>query len=189
MAAAGAVVGCFVVAVPGTDAAVMRTMATAMAAASAMRIRTAPPFVGRELLRLPLLGVWRAPALAFAPRTDCGKAGSVLACRRRVCGRLSCARFYVVGATSPGSVRSAAPVPWRGRDRPIWLRSSTLRSPASLTRRSARRAYPVVRARPYPVVPSLRRGKGPFGPLQARRMSLDAAAEQGRREICPVRAN
>ena len=65
------------------------TTMTAIAVASAMRIRTAPPFVGRALgARLALLGVGRAPAFAFAPRTASGKASSVLACRRRVCGRL-----------------------------------------------------------------------------------------------------
>ena len=38
--------------------------------------------------RRALLGVGRAPAIAFAPRTESREASSVLARRRRVCGRL-----------------------------------------------------------------------------------------------------
>ena len=51
---------------------------TAMAVVSAMRIRTAPPFVGRA--GAPGSARWgRAPAIAYAPRTESGKASSVLA--------------------------------------------------------------------------------------------------------------
>ena len=54
-----------------------------------MRIRTAPPFVGRTSGCAPgSARCRRAPAIAFAPRTASRKASSVLACRRRVCGRL-----------------------------------------------------------------------------------------------------
>jgi hypothetical protein len=42
---------------------------TATAVASAMRIRIAPPFVRRSS-RQALLGVARAPAIAFTPRTE-----------------------------------------------------------------------------------------------------------------------
>ncbi|HUD18776.1 MAG TPA: hypothetical protein VMQ59_16040 [Acidimicrobiales bacterium] len=59
---------------------------TAIAVPSAMRIRTAPPFVGRAW-RQALLGGGRAPAIAYAPRSESGKASSDLAYRRRVCGR------------------------------------------------------------------------------------------------------
>jgi hypothetical protein len=64
---------------------------TAIAVPSAMRIRTAPPFVGRTW-RQALLGGGRAPAIAYAPRSESGKASSDLAYRRRVCGRLCEAR-------------------------------------------------------------------------------------------------
>ena len=60
---------------------------TAMAVVSAMRIRTAPPFVGRA--GAPGSARWgRAPAIAYKPRTESGKASSVLAWCRRVCGRM-----------------------------------------------------------------------------------------------------
>src|SRR5580692_1708147 len=71
-------------------AAVVKHMA-ASAADSAMRIRTAPPFVGRD--DAPgSARCGRAPAIAYAPRSESGKASSDLAYRRRVCGRLCWAR-------------------------------------------------------------------------------------------------
>src|SRR5580692_9885949 len=71
-------------------AAVVKHMA-ASAADSAMRIRTAPPFVGRD--DAPgSARCGRAPAIAYAPRSESGKASSDLAYRRRVCGRLCQAR-------------------------------------------------------------------------------------------------
>ncbi len=66
---------------------------------SAMRIRTAPPFVGRA--RAPGSARWgRAPAIAYAPRTESGKASSVLAWCRRVCGRLCEGPGVVLGVSS-----------------------------------------------------------------------------------------
>src|SRR5580704_6053570 len=75
---------------------------TATAVASAMRIRTAPPFVGR--VEAPgSARCRRAPAIAFAPRTESGKASSVLAYRRRVCGRLCTAlRWFRFGVLVSG---------------------------------------------------------------------------------------
>jgi hypothetical protein len=70
--------------------------ATVPAAMSAMRVRTAPPFVGRAKARLPLLGVGGLRPIAFGPRTEGGQAFSVLAPRRRVCGRFSYAQGWVV---------------------------------------------------------------------------------------------
>ncbi len=53
----------------------------------------------------PSARCWRAPAIAFAPRAESGKASSVLASRRRVCGRfVVCPMTYAVGATSLRSV-------------------------------------------------------------------------------------
>src|SRR6516165_10837598 len=85
------------------------TTRTATAVDSAMRIRTAPPFVGR-VVAPGSARCWRAPAIAFAPRTVSGKASSVLACRRRVCGRFSTAQVVIwlfvvlvsVGCARPG---------------------------------------------------------------------------------------
>ena len=77
--------------------AVMVTMmpATGMIATSAMRVRMAPPFVGRA--KAPSSArCWRAPASAFGPRTASGKASFVLASRRRVCGRFGYAQACVV---------------------------------------------------------------------------------------------
>src|ERR1700733_4141543 len=102
-------------------AEVMVIQVTAIAVPSAMRIRTAPPFVGRTW-RQALLGGGRAPAIAYAPRSESGKASSDLAYRRRVCGRLCEARglssvcpLFVVGrlaratgAPEPRLVRGAS---------------------------------------------------------------------------------
>src|ERR1700722_3415944 len=64
-------------------------------ATSAMRVRMAPPFVGRA--KAPSSArCWRAPAIAFGPRTASGKASSVLASRHRVCGRFCYAQDCVV---------------------------------------------------------------------------------------------
>src|ERR1019366_7157068 len=82
-----------------TEAACVRVVtvmrATGMIATSAMRVHMAPPFVGRA--KAPSSArCWRAPAIAFGPRTASGKASSVLASRRRVCGRFSYAQDCVV---------------------------------------------------------------------------------------------
>jgi hypothetical protein len=62
----------------GVKIPVVNPVMTAIAAVSAMRIRTAPPFVGRVIA--PGSARWgRAPAVAYAPRTESGKASSVLA--------------------------------------------------------------------------------------------------------------
>ena len=69
--------------------------ATGTIATSAMRVRMAPPFVGR--VKAPSSAwCWRAPAFAFVPRTVSGKATSVLALRHRVCGRFGYALDCVV---------------------------------------------------------------------------------------------
>src|SRR5664280_2789019 len=76
-------------------------------ATSAMRVRMAPPFVGRA--KAPSSArCWRAPAIAFGPRTASGKASFVLALRRRECGRLVYARecfvvssLFVIGLGTP----------------------------------------------------------------------------------------
>jgi hypothetical protein len=63
----------------------------------------------------PSARCWRAPAIAFAPRAESGKASSVLASRRRVCGRfVVCPMTYAVGATSLRSVggRTCLAVLW-----------------------------------------------------------------------------
>jgi hypothetical protein len=63
---------------PSVKIPVVNPAMTANAVVSAMRIRTAPPFVGRA--RAPGSARWgRAPAIAYAPRTESGKASSVLA--------------------------------------------------------------------------------------------------------------
>lgn len=91
------------------------TAMTATAVVSAMRIRTAPPFVGR--VHAPgSARCGRAPAIAFAPRTASGKASSVLAHRRRVCGRL---------CTAPGLGSRCRPR-LRGLDAPGGRRVATL---------------------------------------------------------------
>src|SRR5260370_870835 len=91
------------------------TTMTAAAVPSAMRIRTAPPFVGR--VQAPgSARCGRAPAIAFAPRTESGKASSVLASRRRVCGRLCTAPWLVPGVVLDSvwldGLRTGAPRPW-----------------------------------------------------------------------------
>src|ERR1035437_8208825 len=77
------------------------------AATSAMRGRMAPPFGGRAMAPSSAR-CWRAPAIAFGPRTASGKASFVLALRRRVCGRLVYARdcfvissLFVIGLGTP----------------------------------------------------------------------------------------
>jgi hypothetical protein len=70
-------------------------LAIGMIATSAMRVRMAPPFVGRA--KAPSSArCWRAPARAYGPRTASGQASSVLASRRRVCGRFGYAQACVV---------------------------------------------------------------------------------------------
>src|SRR5450631_3490390 len=67
-----------------TSAAMVMVMqTTGMIATSAMRVRMAPPFVGRAWAPSSAR-CWRAPAIAFGPRTASGKASFVLALRRRV---------------------------------------------------------------------------------------------------------
>ena len=92
---------------------------TATAVASAMRIRTAPPFVGR-VVAPGSARCRRAPAIAFAPRTESGKASSVLADRRRVCGRLCTAlgggSGVVLDSWSRRCLRAGAPGPWS-----VWI--------------------------------------------------------------------
>jgi hypothetical protein len=81
---------------------------TAMAVVSAMRIRTAPPFVGRA--GAPGSARWgRAPAIAYAPRTESGKASSVLAWCRRVCGRMCEGPGVVLGVSSLRRIQAR---PW-----------------------------------------------------------------------------
>jgi hypothetical protein len=97
---------------------------TAMAVVSAMRIRTAPPFVGRATA--PGSARWgRAPAIAYAPRTESGKASSVLAYRRRVCGRLcegpgGCPRSVLALSISRQSRWTGVPRP---RQVLVWART------------------------------------------------------------------
>jgi hypothetical protein len=80
-----------------------------------MRIRTAPPFVGRA--RAPGSARWgRAPAIAYAPRTESGKASSVLAWCRRVCGRLCEGPGVVLGVSS--LCRYSGQSRWTGLPRP-----------------------------------------------------------------------
>jgi hypothetical protein len=81
---------------------------TAIAVVSAMRIRTAPPFVGRP--GAPGSARWgRAPAIAYAPRTESGKASSVLAWCRRVCGRMCESPGVVLGVSSLRRIQAS---PW-----------------------------------------------------------------------------
>ena len=105
-----------------TRTAVLMAMidATVKTAMSAMRVRMAPPFVGRAMAPSSAR-CWRAPAIAFGPRTASGKASFVLALRRRVCGRLVYAQdcfvvssLFVIGLRTPA--RGHKPhVPQRGR--------------------------------------------------------------------------
>ena len=80
---------------------------TAAAVPSAMRIRTAPPFVGRASGVPGSARCRRAPAFAFAPRTASREASSVLAWCRRVCGRLCTAPGMVLGVVLNSLSRSA----------------------------------------------------------------------------------
>jgi len=85
------------------DIAVVISSATITAVASAMRVRKAPPFVGRAKAPFSARCV-RAPAIACVPRTTSGQASLILAIRHRVCGRLSRAQGYVVSVTFLGMV-------------------------------------------------------------------------------------
>jgi hypothetical protein len=108
---------------------------TAMAVVSAMRIRTAPPFVGRATA--PGSARWgRAPAVAYAPRTESGKASSVLAYRRRVCGRLcegpgGCPRSVLALSISRQSRWTGVPRP---RQVLVWARTQLLSGELSFRR-------------------------------------------------------
>ena len=117
----------------------------------------------------------RAPAFAFVPRTASGKASSVLACRRRVCGRLCTALWSSCSVSSsvsgvPASRAVCASVLTARR------RSGSSRAPS----RAGRRAR--ARRRPARTAGSPRRAKA------ARSALATSRARTGTRRRCPRRS-